>query len=164
MKGLRVGLGFDVHAFAEDRPLVLGGVTVPSERGLAGHSDADVLSHAVGDALLGAARLGDLGTMFPGNERWKDASSLALLREAASAANAAGWQVVNVDATVVAEAPVLSPYNKDMTAGVAGALGVSTECVSIKATSSDGLGFTGRREGIAAMAVVLVERPHSGGD
>lgn len=164
MKGLRIGLGFDVHAFAEGRPLVLGGAVVPNAQGLAGHSDADVLSHAVTDALLGAAGLGDMGAMFPGTERWRDASSLVMLRKAAIAAQGKGWQVVNVDATVVAEAPVLAPYKKEMAAGVADALGVPIDSVSIKATSSDGLGVTGRREGIAALAVVLIEKSHVDGD
>lgn len=122
------------------------------------------MSHAVTDALLGAVGLGDLGSMFPGTERWKDVSSLVMLREATRAAQEAGWHVVNVDATVVAEIPVLAPHRKDMADGVAGALGVPTGVVSIKATSSDGLGFTGRREGIAAMAIVLIEGGHSGGD
>lgn len=164
MSPSKVGLGFDVHAFEEGRPLVLGGATIPSASGLAGHSDADVLSHAITDALLGAAGLGDLGAMFPSNDQWKDASSVLILREASKAATEAGWTIVNVDATVVAEAPSLAPYRHEITAGVAKALGVSVEAVSIKATSSDGLGFAGRREGMAAMAVVLVERRRSGED
>ncbi len=153
----QVGFGFDVHAFQEGRPLVLGGMVIPDAPGLAGHSDADVLTHAVTDALLGAARLGDLGEMFPENERWKDASSLLILRDAARAARDAGWSVVNVDATVVAQAPRLAPHRTEMAVRIADALDVSRGAVSIKATSSDGLGFTGRREGIAAMAVVLIE-------
>ena len=153
----RVGLGIDSHAFDAARTLVIGGVTIPDSQGLAGHSDADVLSHAVADALLGAAGLGDLGEMFPATEQWRDASSLTILAEAARAVRAEGWRVVNVDATVIAESPRLAPHRDAMRKNVAQALELDPDAVSIKATTTDGLGFTGRNEGIAAMAIVLVE-------
>ncbi len=154
---MRIGLGFDAHAFDPSRPLVLGGVTIPEGPGLIGHSDADVLGHVVADALLGAARLGDLGTRFPATEEWKGADSIAILRECATALTAAGWHVLNVDATVIAESPRLGPYKDQMTSNLAEALGIATDAVSVKATTTDGMGFTGRKEGIAAMAVVLIE-------
>ena len=156
---IRVGLGYDGHAFEEGRPLILGGIEIPGERGLAGHSDADVVSHAIADALLGAARLGDLGTLFPNDARWRGASSLDILAHTAEAVTDAGWTIVNVDATIVAEAPRLAPHREKMIDVVASALGLATSAVWLKATSTDGLGFAGRKEGIAAMAVVLIERP-----
>jgi 2-C-methyl-D-erythritol 2,4-cyclodiphosphate synthase len=156
---IRVGLGYDVHAFDDGRPLVLGGVSIPDAPGLAGHSDADVVSHAIADALLGAARLGDLGTLFPNDERWANASSLEILEHTTTALTDARWSIVNVDATVVAETPRLAPYRDEMIERVAGSLGLATSAVWIKATTTDGLGYTGRREGIAVMAVVLIERP-----
>lgn len=156
---MRVGLGYDVHAFDEARDLVLGGVAIPDAPGLSGHSDADVVSHAIADALLGAARLGDLGTLFPNNERWAGASSLEILSHTAKAVSDARWSIVNVDATVVAQTPKLAPYREKMIDVVAASLGLATSAVWIKATTTDGLGFTGRTEGIAAMAVVLIERP-----
>ena len=154
---MRVGLGFDAHAFDPARPLVLGGVVVPDAPGLAGHSDADVVSHAVADALLGAAGLGDLGSMFPPTEVWRDASSLEILAASAVAAREAGWELVNADVTVIAERPRLAPYRAGMSVRVAEALGAEAGVVSIKATTTDGLGFTGRGEGIAAIAVVLLK-------
>ena len=154
---IRVGLGYDVHAFDTDRALVLGGVEIPDAPGLAGHSDADVVSHAIADALLGAARLGDLGSLFPNDERWAGASSLEILRHSARAVTDAGWSVVNVDATIVAERPRLAPHREEMIDQIASALGLATSAVWVKATSTDGLGFTGREEGIAALAVVLME-------
>ena len=154
---MRIGSGIDVHAFAEGRRLVVGGVEIEHTRGLAGHSDADVLCHAVADAILGAARLGDIGTMFPAEPRWEDASSLELLATAAEAALDAGWKVRNLDVTVIAEEPRLAPYTEEMAANVARAVKADVEAVSIKATTTDGLGFTGRREGIAAMATDLLE-------
>lgn len=154
---MRIGSGFDVHAFAEGRPLVVGGIVVPHTRGLAGHSDADVLCHAITDAILGAAGLGDIGSMFPNEPRWEGASSLVLLSTAAESAGHAGWKVGNVDATIVAEEPRLAPFTAEMAANVARAMGVAPGVVSIKATTTDGLGFTGRREGMAAMATVLLE-------
>jgi 2-C-methyl-D-erythritol 2,4-cyclodiphosphate synthase len=156
---IRVGLGYDVHAFDAGRPLVLGGVTIPDSPGLAGHSDADVISHAIADALLGAARLGDLGSLFPNDERWRDASSLDILVHTARAVSDAGWTIVNVDGTIVAETPKIAPYREHMIDMVSAALGLATSTVWLKATSTDGLGFAGRGEGIGAMAVVLIERP-----
>ncbi len=152
---IRVGQGYDVHAFAPDRPLVIGGVTIPHTLGLAGHSDADVLSHAVADALLGAAALGDLGQHFPADERWGEASSLEILAETARMLEGA-WTISNIDATVVAEAPRLSTHRDAMRRNVAAALSIDVEAVSVKATTTDGVGFTGRGEGIAAFAVVVI--------
>ena len=156
---LRVGLGYDIHRTAPGRPLVLGGVRFESEWGLDGHSDADVLLHAIGDALLGAAGLGDLGTHFPpGDPRWKDASSLDLLRRIAALLAGAGAEIENVDAMLVAEAPRLAPHREAMCANIAGALGLTADRVSVKATTNEQLGALGRREGIAATAVALVSR------
>lgn len=156
---IRVGLGYDAHAFEAGRPLVLGGVEIVAERGLAGHSDADVVSHAIADALLGAARLGDLGTLFPNDERWRNASSLDILAHTAHAVTGAGWSIVNVDATIITESPKLAAHREEMIDLVASALELATSAVWLKGTTTDGLGFTGRGEGIAAMAVVLIERP-----
>ena len=154
----RVGLGFDLHPLVVGRPLVLGGVTVPSERGLGGHSDADVLSHAVAEALLGALALGDLGRHFPDTDpRWRGVSSLLLLRQVLALVGARGGTLVNVDATVLAEAPRLAPRLDEMAARLAEALGLPVDRVSVKAKSPEGLGLLGRREGIAALAVVSVE-------
>lgn len=155
----RVGLGIDSHAFDEGRPLVLGGVVIPGSPGLRGHSDADVLSHAIVDALLGAANLGDLGHHFPATDRWKGVSSLEILREATRLLRDAAWSIMNVDATLIAERPKLSTYEDEMRANLADAMDIDVAACSVKATTSDGLGFTGRGEGIAAMAVILVERP-----
>lgn len=152
----RAGLGFDAHEFDPIRPLILGGLVVPGSSGLAGHSDADVVSHAVADALLGAARLGDLGSAFPADERWRDASSLDILAEVALILGRNGWSISSIDATIVAQAPRLGHLAGEMAGNIAGALGVAAEEVSIKATTTDGMGFTGRGEGIAAIAVVLV--------
>ena len=152
----RVGLGFDAHQFGGTGSLILGGVTIPGP-GLAGHSDGDVLAHAVTDALLGAAGLGDLGARYPNTEQWEGADSLRILRDAVGAARATGWTVTNVDATVIAEAPRLSPYRTQMIDNLASAIGVASDAVSVKATTTDAMGFTGRGEGVAALAVVLVE-------
>lgn len=154
---MRTGLGFDAHAFADGRALVVGGVHIPYERGLHGHSDADVLSHAIGDALLGAAGLGDLGSMFPASDEWKDASSLSILEAIARALAGSRHRVSGIDATVIAQAPRMSPHISEMRRKVAAALMVDEALVSVKATSTDGMGFTGRGEGIAAMAVASVE-------
>ena len=163
MADIRVGTGYDVHAFTDDRPCVLGGVTIPHKRGLLGHSDADVLSHAIGDALLGAAALGDIGVYFPDNdERYRDISSLVLLQRIVDALGESGYTVSNVDATVVAERPKLSPFVPLMRKRIGAALGLPDDRVSIKATTSEKLGFTGREEGIAAHAVVLI-RSEDGG-
>jgi 2-C-methyl-D-erythritol 2,4-cyclodiphosphate synthase len=154
----RVGLGFDLHPLVRGRPLVLGGVTIPSEVGLAGHSDADVLSHAIGEALLGAVALGDLGRHFPDTDpRYAGISSLGLLREVIALVRGRGGSLVNVDATVLAQVPRLSPLLADMAKRVADTLGIEPGAVSVKAKSPEGLGLLGRKEGIAAMAVVAVE-------
>jgi 2-C-methyl-D-erythritol 2,4-cyclodiphosphate synthase len=154
---MRIGTGFDVHALVPGRALILGGVTVPHPRGLAGHSDADVLLHAIADALLGALALGDLGAHFPDSDpRWKGADSRVLLRHVASLVTGAGWGVGNVDATIIAQAPKLAPFIAAMRANVAADLGCDLARISIKATTTEGLGFTGREEGMAAEAVVLV--------
>ena len=154
---MRIGNGFDVHALVPGRPLVIGGVTIPFDRGLEGHSDADVLLHAIADAVLGALALGDLGAHFPDTDpRWKGASSRALLREVAALMQVNGWRVGNVDATVVAQAPRLAPYVPAMREAIAADLGCMAKQVSVKATTPERLGFTGRGEGIAALASVLL--------
>lgn len=154
----RVGLGFDLHPLIRNRPLILGGVTIPSEVGLRGHSDADVLTHAVGEALLGALALGDLGRHFPDSDpRWEGVSSLRLLDEVMTLVRQRGGRLVNVDATVLAQAPRLAPHLDEMAKRLADVLGVGVGAVSVKAKSPEGLGLLGRREGIAAMAVVAVE-------
>jgi len=158
--GLRVGLGYDIHRIAAGRPLVLGGVRFESPWGLDGHSDADVLAHAIGDALLGAASLGDLGAHFPPDDpRWKDASSLDLLARIRALLDERGARIVNVDAAVVAEAPRLMPVRDRMCENLSRALGLAPGDVSVKATTNEQLGAIGRGEGIAAWAVALVERP-----
>jgi len=155
---MRSGIGYDVHAFEAGRPLILGGVRVEHTAGLGGHSDGDVLAHAVIDALLGAAALGDIGRHFPaGDPQWKDANSLDLLRGAVDLVRAAGYRAVNVDATVVAAAPKLAPQIDAMRSALAQALGVDLSAVSVKATTSDGLGSLGRGEGIAALAIALLD-------
>ena len=154
----RVGFGFDLHPLVAGRPLVLGGVTVDSEVGLGGHSDADVLSHAVAEALLGALALGDLGRHFPDTDpRWRGISSLLLLGHVIELVRGRGGALVNVDATVLAQAPRLAPHLPEMAKRLADVLGIQVERVSVKAKSPEGLGLLGRREGIAAMAVVSVE-------
>ena len=155
---MRIGQGFDVHALVAGRPLVIGGVSVPYERGLAGHSDADVLLHAVTDALLGAAGLGDIGRHFPDTDpAYRGADSRELLREAARRVAAAGYRVVNVDATVIAQAPRLAEHLPRMAANIAADLGVAAGAVNVKAKTTERLGFTGRGEGIAAEAVALID-------
>jgi 2-C-methyl-D-erythritol 2,4-cyclodiphosphate synthase len=157
---VRVGTGFDVHALVEGRRLVIGGVVIPYERGLDGHSDADVLLHAIGDAILGALALGDLGRHFPDSDpRWKDADSRALLRHIAGLMRERGFAIGNVDATVIAQAPRLAPHVAAMRANVAADLGCTPDDVGIKATTTERLGFAGRGEGIAAMASVLIVAP-----
>ena len=154
----RVGTGFDVHALVAGRRLVIGGVTIPYERGLEGHSDADVLLHAIADALLGALALGDLGTHFPDTDAgWKDADSRVLLRHVAMLVGGAGFAIANVDATIVAQAPRMAPHVAAMRANIASDLGVDIGRIAVKAKTTERLGFTGRGEGIAAMAVALVE-------
>jgi 2-C-methyl-D-erythritol 2,4-cyclodiphosphate synthase len=155
---IRSGLGFDLHPVVQGRPLVLGGVTVPGERGLGGHSDADVLSHAIGEALLGALALGDLGRLYPDSDpRYRDASSLVLLAGVMERLRANGGRLVNVDATVICQAPRLAPYLPEMVRCLAETLGLSADGVSVKAKSPEHLGLLGREEGIAAMAVVSVD-------
>jgi 2-C-methyl-D-erythritol 2,4-cyclodiphosphate synthase len=157
---MRVGIGVDAHAFAEGRKLVLGGVEIAHDRGLQGHSDADVVCHAACDAILGAAGLEDIGHLFPPDDpAYEGASSLALLGEAWARVAAAGWEIVNLDAVVIAEAPRLAPHRDAMRAAVAGALGVDAGRVTVRATTTDRLGFTGRGEGAACHAVALLRRP-----
>ncbi len=154
---MRIGQGFDVHRLVDGRPLLLGGVRVPHTQGLLGHSDADVLIHAVMDALLGAAGLGDIGRHFPdGDPRYAGADSMALLAEVAALIRDAGFQVENVDATVVAQAPRLAPHIPAMRENIARTLGLPVSRVNVKATTEEGLGYTGRGEGISAMAAALL--------
>lgn len=156
---VRVGQGWDVHPLVPGRPLILGGVTIPHAMGLHGHSDADALLHAITDALLGAAGMGDIGGMFPDSDaRWKGADSRVLLRGALAAVQAAGWQVVNVDSTVIAQAPRIAPHVAAMRANIAADLGVAPDAVNIKGKTAERLGFVGRGEGIATEAVVLLRR------
>lgn len=159
MNEVRVGQGFDVHALVEGRPLIIGGVTIPFARGLLGHSDADVLLHAITDALLGAAGLGDIGRHFPDSDpQWAGADSRALLRNAMKLVVAAGWRVGNVDCTLIAEAPKIAPYAVTMCANIAADLGIDSSRVNVKGKTTERLGFTGRAEGIAAQAVILLQR------
>ncbi|MFH0787975.1 MAG: 2-C-methyl-D-erythritol 2,4-cyclodiphosphate synthase [Pseudomonadota bacterium] len=158
----RIGLGYDVHRLVPERPLILGGIKIPFPLGLAGHSDADVLSHALGDALLGAANLGDLGRHFPDTDpEFKGISSLGLLERIVSLVHQKGYGIENVDVTVVAQEPKLAPHIKKMEAALAEALSISADQVSIKATTTEGLGFTGRQEGIAAQALALLVKTES---
>jgi 2-C-methyl-D-erythritol 2,4-cyclodiphosphate synthase len=160
MTVFRSGLGFDLHPLVEGRPLVLGGVTVPAARGLGGHSDADVLTHAVCEALLGSLALGDLGRLFPDTDpRYQGASSLGLLRSVVALVAAKGARVVNVDVTVICQAPRLAPYLPEMAGRLAGTMALAADQVSVKAKSPEHLGLLGREEGVAALAVVAVEVP-----
>ena len=155
----RIGHGYDVHRFAENRALILGAVDIPYEKGLLGHSDADVLLHAISDALLGAAALGDIGQHFPDtDDRYKGADSLLLLREVAELLKKEGYRPVNIDATVIAQKPKLAPHIPRMRENIARACGLGTDAVSVKATTEEGLGFTGALEGISAHAVCLIEK------
>ncbi len=159
MTNLRIGHGYDVHRLVENRPLILGGVAVPYEKGLLGHSDADVLTHAVMDALLGAAGMEDIGSLFPDNDQmFLNISSLVLLERVAAKLQGCGVQVVNVDATLIAQAPKIAPYRGEMRRNLAQALGIELDQVGIKATTEEHLGFTGDGSGMAAHAVALVER------
>ncbi|MCI7504492.1 MAG: 2-C-methyl-D-erythritol 2,4-cyclodiphosphate synthase [Coriobacteriaceae bacterium] len=156
---LRIGLGTDVHALAEGRRLILGGVDIPHERGLLGHSDADVLAHAVSDALLGAARAGDIGKLFPDTDpAYAGADSMRLLAEVAAHVRSLGFEIVDVDSVVTAQAPKLSPHRDAMRKNLADAMGIPVENVGVKATTSEWLGYEGREEGITAQAVALLER------
>ncbi len=162
MRGLRIGQGFDVHAFGDGDHLVLGGVRIPFERGFVAHSDGDVLIHAVCDALLGGAALGDIGQHFPDTDpAFRGADSRALLRETIQRVAAAGWRPVNIDSTVIAQAPKLAPHVRGMREHVAADTGLDVDTVNVKATTTEHLGFTGREEGVAAQAIVLLE-PSSG--
>lgn len=156
---MRVGVGYDVHPLVSGRRLVLGGVEIPFDKGLDGHSDADVLVHAIIDALLGATGLGDIGMHFPSSDpRYKDISSVSLLRQVISLLRAQGWLVCNIDASIVAEQPRLTPFISEMRGIIGDALGIDAEQVGVKSTTPKGLGFLGKGEGIAAHAVALVEK------
>ncbi len=155
---MRIGQGFDVHALVAGRKLIIGGVDIPHYKGLDGHSDADVLLHAICDALLGAAALGDIGRHFPDtDERYRGADSRVLLRAVAAEVEKAGFRVVNVDATIIAQAPRMAPHIPKMVAHIAADLGIADKAVNVKATTTENLGFTGRGEGIAAQAIALLE-------
>ena len=154
---MRIGQGYDVHRLVEGRKLIIGGVDIPYEKGLLGHSDADVLLHAVMDALLGAAALGDIGQHFPdSDERYKGISSIALLKEVGKILQENGYMIENIDSTVIAQRPKLLPYRPQMAENIAAALGIEKEQVSVKATTEEGLGFTGTGEGISAQAIALL--------
>lgn len=156
---MRIGFGYDVHAFAPDRPLILGGVSIPFESGLSGHSDADAVIHAIVDALLGAAALGDIGSHFPSNDmRWKDQPGAVFLDYIHDLLCQHSWKISNIDATIVAERPKLAPHTLAMRTHIAEHLHLDITQVSVKATTTDGLGFAGRREGIACYAVALLEK------
>ena len=159
MTGLRIGHGYDVHRLETGRKLILGGVDIPWEKGLLGHSDADVLTHAVMDALAGAMGLGDIGGLFPDTDpAYKGISSLALLRRVRARMRELGWTVVNVDATLLAQVPKVGPYKKQMQANLAAAMETAPDRINVKATTEEGLGFTGDGSGMAAHAVVLLEK------
>lgn len=156
---MRVGIGYDVHALVEGRPLILGGVTIPHDRGLAGHSDADVLAHTISDALLGAIRGGDIGHHFPDTDpAYAGADSIELLRRVGDLVAGAGWTIVDIDSVIAAQAPKLAPYRGAMRENLASALGLEVDQVGVKATTTERLGAIGREEGIAAHAVVLLRR------
>jgi len=155
---VRTGIGYDVHPLVEGRPLVLGGVTIPFEKGPLGHSDGDALVHSIIDALFGAAAMGDIGSHFPsGDERYRGISSIVLLKEAVRLLKEARWRVSNVDATILAEQPMLRPYVQNMRASLAACMETDIDAVSVKATTTDGLGFIGKGDGIASMAVAVIE-------
>ncbi len=156
---MRIGHGYDVHKLVEGRRLILGGVDIPYEKGLLGHSDADVLLHAISDSLLGAAAMGDIGKLFPDNDpAFEGADSLVLLKEVYSRVQEKGYKLINIDATVLAQRPKLRPYIDKMRENIASALGVDADCVSVKATTEEGLGFTGEGKGIAAHCVCLISK------
>ena len=157
---MRVGMGYDVHRLVEDRDLIIGGVKIPYEKGLLGHSDADVLLHAISDALLGAAALGDIGKHFPDTDpKYKGADSLMLLKEVGGMLDEAGYIIQNIDATIIAQAPKMRPYIDEMRANIAGALSIDIEQVNVKATTEEGLGFTGSGEGISSQAICMLQNP-----
>ena len=155
---LRIGHGYDVHRLTENRRLIIGGVEIPYEKGLLGHSDADVLLHAISDALLGAAALGDIGCLFPDNdEKYKGADSLVLLKEVVKVLKNKGYRIVNIDSTLIAQKPKMRPYIDEMIKNIAEACEISADSVSVKATTEEGMGFTGSGDGMAAHAVCLIE-------
>ncbi len=155
---MRIGHGYDVHRLVEGRKCIIGGVDIPSEKGLLGHSDADVLLHAVSDSVLGACAMGDIGHLFPdSDDKWKGADSLKLLEEVVRLANLKGYRIINMDSTILAQAPKMAPYISSMRKNIAAACKIDIEAVSVKATTEEGLGFTGAKEGIAAHAVCLVD-------
>lgn len=157
---LRIGIGYDVHAFAPDRKLILGGVNIPFEKGLFGHSDADVLAHSVADAILGALRAGDIGKHFPDTDpKYKGADSLTLLAHVGALMRASGYELLDCDSVLICEMPKISPYRDEMRKNLSTALQVPVENIGLKATTSEKLGFTGRGEGIAAQSVVLLQGP-----
>ena len=154
---MRIGMGYDVHRLVENRDLILGGVTIPWERGLLGHSDADVLLHAIMDALLGAAALGDIGKHFPDTDpRYKGISSILLLKHVGTLLHEHGYKIGNIDATIIAQKPKLAPFRAQMVENIATALEISTDQICVKATTEEGLGFTGKEEGIASQAIALL--------
>lgn len=156
---MRIGHGYDVHKLVEGRKCIIGGVDIPSPVGLLGHSDADVLLHAISDAVLGSVAMGDIGKLFPDtDDKWKGADSLKLLEEVVRQVNEKGYRIVNIDSTILAQTPKMAPYIVEMRKNIAKACSISAEDVSVKATTEEGLGFTGAKEGIAAHAVCLVER------
>lgn len=155
---MRIGHGYDVHKFVEGRKCIIGGVDIPSELGLLGHSDADVLLHAISDAVLGAAAMGDIGHLFPDtDDKWKGADSLKLLEEVVRQVNERGYKIINIDSTILAQVPKMAPYILYMRKNIAKACNVDVDLVSVKATTEEGLGFTGAKQGIAAHAVCLIE-------
>lgn len=156
---MRIGHGYDVHKLVEDRKCIIGGVDIPSELGLLGHSDADVLLHAIADAILGAAALGDIGHLFPDtDDKWKGADSLELLKEVVRQVNIKGYKIINIDSTILAQTPKMAPHIFDMRKNIASACNIDFDNVSVKATTEEGLGFTGARQGIAAHAVCLIDK------
>ena len=156
---MRIGHGYDVHKLVEGRKCIIGGVDIPSPVGLLGHSDADVLLHAVSDALLGAAAMGDIGHLFPDtDDRWRGADSLKLLEEVANQVKSKGYTINNIDSTIIAQAPKMAPHINDMRMNIATACGIDVDCVSVKATTEEGLGFTGAKEGISAHAVCIINK------
>ncbi len=155
---MRIGHGYDVHKLVEGRKCIIGGVDIPSELGLLGHSDADVLLHAISDAVLGAAAMGDIGHLFPDtDDKWKGADSLKLLEEVVNQVSERGYKIINIDSTILAQVPKMAPYILDMRKNIAKACNVDVDLVSVKATTEEGLGFTGAKQGIAAHAVCLIE-------
>ena len=156
---IRIGHGYDAHRFEKGRPLIIGGENIEWEMGLAGHSDADVLAHAICDSLFGAAALGDIGRHFPDTDpKYKNADSMILLKKTVEIINSYGYHVVNIDATILAQKPKLAPHINKMRNNIADMIGISVDCVSVKATTEEGMGFTGRLEGISAHCVCLIEK------